>query len=481
MSIGFRALAGAMTLLLTACSGGSGPWQGDSGGADGAPDAARGLEANAGEAMVSLGWMAPAKGAGPFTYDIAIAPVPAAASITQSGTTALVRGLDNGVAYTFSVTPSNISGKGAAISVQSKPNAAITGDDYAPLSVQGDTSPSGILNPAPLRSGGSGVTWMAYNAANFYTNGGGRPVRDFSTRLARSDDGGQTFTLTLELGKPYDDNFNDTRGTVCAGATCSGRWQYSQPWLVNDNGDPDPNRRFKLFAHKYFQYPPATTPDFFQVGAIVMWTASSPDGAWSAEQPVLGWNATPSVLATQNIVNNLDPALAQCLYAGAGSATIYNGALDFAFDCPYDALNPATRKIVLLRSSDHALSFQYIATLLQNTDAAALGATYFTAPRLLPSATNAPLLIATPVTLDSANNATANGCRVMPIADEQTGALFREANNAPTVLFTLPPPTGTQVSGCGWDRGLTETGVLMTGFVTSGAGPFVLLRSNRSP
>lgn len=479
-----RAFTSLITLALMACGGDHGPWKGDGGNTPGSgqPGAVQGLEANAGDGVVDLGWIAPANGTAPFSYNITIAPSSTQAVITQFGTTALVRGLSNGTAYTFSVSASNISGSGPAATVQSQPAAVSDGSTYSPITIQGDSSTNGVLDPAPLRPNTSGTTWMAYTGATFYNDSNGRPIRDFATRLARSDDGGQTFTFVLELGTPQAASINDSQGVVCAGAFCNGRWTYVEPWLVNDSGDPNPDRRFKLFAHKYFQFPPSSASQFPQLGAIVMWTASSPDGTWSQEQPVLGWSFTPQALAAPVNLNNLDPSLAQCLYAGSGSASIgQDGLLNFVFNCPYDQLTPPTRKVVLIRSADHTASFQYITTLLQPADAAALGAVHFSAPSLLPSPTSAPALIVTPVIADAQNSLQASGCWLIPLSDENTGTLYREtSNNAPINILALPAPPGAQGDGCGWDRGLNVTGLLMTSSVTA-SGPFSIVRTNRSP
>lgn len=477
-------LTGLTALALMACGGDHGPWQGDGGNTPGSgqPSVVQGLEANAGDSVVDLGWIAPANGTAPFSYTITIAPTTNQAVITQFGTTALVRGLSNGTAYTFSVSASNTSGSGPAATVQAQPTAVSDGSTYTPITIQGDNSATGVLDPAPLRPTTSGTTWMAYTGANLYNDGNGRPVRDFATRLARSEDGGQTFTFVLELGTPQAASINDTQGVVCAGAVCNGRWTYVEPWLVNDTGDPSPDRRFKLFAHKYFQFPPSSSSQFPQMGAIVMWTAGSPDGTWSQEQPVLGWNFTPQALAAPINLNNLDPNLAQCLYVGSGSASMgQDGSLDFAFNCPYDQLTPPTRKVVLIRTTDHATSFQYITTLLQPADAAALGAAYFSAPTLLPSPTNAAALIVSPVIADTQNNLKASGCWLIPISDVKTGTLYREtSSNAPINILALPAPAGAQGNGCGWDRGLNVAGLLMTSAVSAN-GPFSILRTNRSP
>ncbi len=99
-------------------------------------------------------------------------------------------------------------------------------------------------------------------------------MQDVSTSLAFSSDGGSTLTYVRTLGSAGIATVTDTtNGAVCSSTTCTGRWVYEVPFIVDDASDPDAARRFKIFAHKYFLYPPKTPSTFYPLGAIVMWTA----------------------------------------------------------------------------------------------------------------------------------------------------------------------------------------------------------------
>lgn len=462
LSLSFLLLfAGA---LLQGCGGSSGPWHGNDGDGNSAPGAPSSLAGNAGDTAVSIGWTAPSSGLAPFSYDIAISPSAGGAQTTMSGNGALVTGLANGTTYTFSVRAKNNAGQSTAATVQLRPTANDT-SQYVALAVSGNSdgnSDSGIADPAPLRDV-SGRVWLAYASVDYYTQSSVR-YQDSSVSVARSSDGGQSFSYVRSVGNATAASVTATSVSPCGNATCSGRWIYDNPFMVEDSGDADPARRFKLFARKYFLYPGATPTQFPALGSIVMWTATAPDATWSAEQSLLGWDLTPPELTPSRNINTFDPSLSDCLSFGEGSAAVFNGSLDFVFACD----TGLAQRIVLLRSSDHGNSFKYVATLLDTSDAATYGALYFSAPALLPGAGAAPLLIATPVLNRSVNGSAVDaysGCVAFPIADQETGALFRNGAQPRSILQV--PLIADRVNGaCGWERGL-GSGLLMNEIDTS--------------
>ena len=472
----------AFSLLLTACGGNShGAWSSD-GDDDEAPTAPTNIAGNAGDGAVSLGWDAPITGSSPLTYSITIAPAAATATITRDGTHALIRGLANNTTYTFSVTAKNDAGESTAATLALKPIAASS--DFDNFSViardsNDNNSPTGIFDPSLLTL--NGTVWMAYSSVNYYQQSG-RRVQDVSTSLAYSNDGGANFTYLRTIGLPSSATVTPTTVNPCGNVTCTGRWVYEVPFLVEDKTDPDSSKRFKLFAHKYFLYPPADNSTFYPVGAIVMWTAPSPDSNWSSERVVLGWNATPQQLSTTNNINSLNAALSTCLALSEGSATTYQDNLDFAFACS----DGDTQKIVMLRSTDHASTFNYVGTPLEAADAAAFNADYFSAPALIPTESSAPLLIATPVIINRPisglplpTNAY-SGCVAFPLADEESGKLFR-SSSTPLSIWQIDSKTNHLSGACAWDRGANSSGVLIDDIDASSNTPqFRILKTAKT-
>ena len=425
-----------------------------------APTTVINLAGNAGDGAVSLGWEAPATGSQPLSYTIAIEPNTVSATITRSGMHALIQGLRNDTTYTFAVTAKNKVGASSASTILLKPTAI---DPNAFSTLTRDTtdanSPSGIFDASLLNT--SNTLWMAYSSVDYYQLSGHR-VQDVSTSLAYSNDSGASFTYLKTIGAATGATITPTTLNPCGNTVCNGRWVYEVPFLVDDSSDPDATRRFKLFAMKYFLYPTANPSTFYALGAIVMWTAPSPESSWSNESVVLSWDSTPQELSPKNNIRNIDSALAECTVLSEGSATLYGDALDFVFACPN---RTDLQKIVLLRSTDHAKTFKYVATPLEAADAAAFGALYFSAPALLPSESSAPVLIATPVINRAINGVATNlsaysGCIVFPFADEESGSLFR-ASSAPISILQIPYTTNHLNGACTWDRGVGASGILM--------------------
>ncbi len=442
-----------------------------------APTAATDLAGNAGDGAVSLGWNAPETGTQPLSYNVTIEPATTSATVISVGTHALIQGLTNDTTYTISVTAKNDSGESSAATVLLKPTAIDTSSFEQPtLDSTGDTNNlSGIADAALLYTTNS--LWMTYSSINQYSSGG-HVVRDVSTNLAYSDDSGATFTFLKTIAAATSAIITPNTVNPCGAITCNGHWVYAAPFLVDDQSDPDASKRYKLFAHKYFLYPPSA---FYEVGAIVMWTAALPGSTWSSEQVVLSWNATPQELAATNPIKNIDASLAECTGLREGSATTYGDALDFVFACPNSA---GTQKIVLLRTTDHAATFTYVSTPLTVADAVASGALYFSAPALLPTASSAPILIATPVknrTLGGSTIAqdTHSGCIVFPFADEETGALFRNNSSTPLSILQIPYLTNHANGACAWDRGVGASGILMNDYDPSAIVPYSILNTKK--
>ncbi len=254
---------------------------------------------------------------------------------------------------------------------------------------------------------------------------------------------------------------------------------YETSWLVDDAGDPDPARRFKLFAHKYFLYPAGAARTLYHLGAIVMWTAASPEGTWSEPVAILGWNLTPPELMPRNLLQALHADLATCLGSSEGGASATGDKLDVVLTCVYPGGDPLPQQIVLLRSSDHAKTFQYVSTLLTPDDAVAVGARSLTAPALVPLGKTTRALIATPAT----SAGIYAGCVVFPIANQDIGTLVRQ-DGAAVNLLNIPPLADHFGGACAWSEGLDRTGILLND-ATPGRTPFetkfAILATGRSP
>jgi hypothetical protein len=411
------------------------------------------LTANVGPNAISLGWNAPANtgGSSILAYELDITPT--VTDITYSGTRALLRGLTTGVSYTISVRARNGSGIGAAtptIAVTT-PQQVIAGA-YTPISISGEINSTVIFDPSVLRVSSTEI-WMSYSSVN-YSSPGGVLTRDVGIRLARSTNGGATFTYQSTIAAPAAVTLN-----ACGLANCQGRWVYETSWLIDDATDIAA-RRYKLFAHKYFLKPGNNPDTLYHLGAIVMWTASALTGPWT-ETSLLGWNLTPTDLNPLRNVNTLHNDLSDCLVVSEGSASVRGGTIDFVFACPYASGGSNPQKIVMLRTTDHANTFQYVSTVLTATEAAPYN--YFSAPSLFAVAGAAPMLLVTPVA-----NGVYTGCYAIPFSDDASGAVFKIQGIPQGIVYTPPRNNAELISGaCAYTPGLGASGILQSNTINN--------------
>lgn len=420
------------------------------------------LIANAGDGAISIGWQAPASdgGAAISRYRLNIAPGVASNDVHISGTRALISGIANGIDYTISVAAANAAGVGpASDSISFQARAADTAA-YEVITINNDPgSPNGFYDPSLLRAA-AGDLWLAYSSVHYYLDGNSDPVQDVGIRIARSTDNGASFDYVTTVASPSATTVTDTdpAKSACGDPSCAGRWVYETSTLVEDIGDPDPDRRFKLFAHKYFLYP-SRFPEasLYHLGAIVMFTASSPDADWSDENVLIGWPLSPPELSPAIDITTLDTELANCIILAEPGATVVADVLRLVFACPYISAG-VTQKIVLLQSKDHGATLQYVNTLLTPGDAPP-GIDHYSAPAVIATDDNAPVLLATPVSSTSSLYA---GSVVFPFASASSNTVFRLNTVADSILYVPVASIGHIGGASTYARGTGNLGILQS-------------------
>ena len=461
-------------LVLNACSSGSGDNDTNL-----RPDPVDSITLNRGDLAISVGWeyfgasgVAFVVSANPTTPVASLTPV----TVSLNGQTALITGLSENTAYDISVQTRAKGLQSPPLTSRLTPTV-IDDAQYTALLVNNDPSLSGVFDPSFLRDS-AGTIWMAYSGVDYYQMNGNL-VQDVSTRVARSDDNGTTFTLVTTLGSPGSTTVTDTSMTLgCANNQCTGRWVYEVPFLIDDVNDPNSNQRFKIYAHKYFLMPGASPATIYLLGALVRWTAPTPDSLWSGEDVVFSWNLTPPELAGGINLNQSATTLSNCLLFTEGTASVgmlmSQDSIDFVFSCPYPDAGASTirQRIVQFRSTDHGQSLTYIGEPLSADDAGQSGAEYYSAPSLLPRVDSAPVLLVTPVV-----NGLYAGCEVFTYSDITNAAVFK-SNGNPDPLLLIPQLASNFGGACAWDRGMSGTGITLNSFDALSTPPFSIQSSH---
>jgi hypothetical protein len=256
------------------------------------------------------------------------------------------------------------------------------------------------------------------------------------THLARTTDGGANWTFVKVLNP-------STNGTCVMpdGQPLQGVWRYEVPTLVCDPADPDANRRWKLFAHKYFWTPKHDR--MVGYGWIAVRTAADPAGEWSAEIPLFGAGKNPRAPydKTSVDVNALDASLKSTVAYSEPGALARDGRLYLSLT----ALQPRLGlggigvgyAIILLASDDHGVSWRFAGTLLTRDDANRFGYEYFDGTSLAEDGGRV-FLLAVP----GGRRWMHDGCVAFEFESLANGRLRRDAAGLPVVANYFAPQSG---------------------------------------
>lgn len=323
--------------------------------------------------------------------------------------------------------------------------ATATGKVVEPAGDTGSTE--GIFDPSLVYPLGAPGGAMSYSSVGSFD--------DIHTRIAVSADQGATWIVASDANKSVPLSIPSSDATDCPGGMCSGSLVHEVSSLAFDPEDPDPARRWKLFVHRYLVLPTKLRYDY---GHIAMQTAPAPEGPWSEGTVAVGWTSTSpfSSEAAALLVGDV-PELSDCLLMTEPAALVVPGqGLDLALGCA-SITNEIEIRIVLLRSTDHGNTFQFVSTLLTSADADCLGST-------VPQVNAASLflaggeeyLFATP-----AGPAGYRGCHLFRIEDRTQGQVLRDGIGQPIALRRIDIDPAGFVGACAFAEGATAAGALV--------------------
>ena len=295
------------------------------------------------------------------------------------------------------------------------------------------------------------------------------------TRVALSADGGASWTFVALANSA--DAIEPPAGTCPDDATCTATQVHETSSIVFDPDDPDQERRWKLFTHRYPVVKVAGDPQaklYYALGHLALATAPLPSGPWSDPVPVAAW---PGSLGAGGAAYSTtdDPGTAGCGALGEpGAAYAPDGSLHLAAACIREPFADPTLDIVLLRSADHGASWSYLSTPLSGEDGACFGGAGKRVNAVdLFTVGAREYLMATPESPDQRL-----GCAVIPFADTDGGSL-EHATGGPRADRLLTFRFGDDelvhyAGACSAAEGAPETGFTMSHLVIRADQPPVL-------
>ncbi len=263
----------------------------------------------------------------------------------------------------------------------------------------------------------------------------------------------------------------------CPGNACSGRLIHEVSSLIFDADDPDATRRWKVFTHTYLVG--AGDKLFYDLGYFGLYTAPEPIQPWTFAGKVVGWNgeSTFSSDGALTLVNDISQLSDCVLLTEPGALWRPGGIIDLAVGCA--SLTPDVHiRIELLRSFDHAATFQYAGRLLEAEDSFCVGGSVaqINAADLF-FAQGKSYLLATPAgAIPGFDQPGYRGCFLFDL-EPGGAAVSRDSAGAPVVSRVLDSSDQRFTGACSYGEGASALGYVVHELAYTGPS-FHALRSS---
>ncbi len=349
----------------------------------------------------------------------------------------------------------------------------------------------GIFDPSLTKDTSTGRIYMSYSAVDPAPTWWG-PINyhTVSTRIAYSDDNGESFTDSGSvINEAVDVILGD--GTEPWGDD-AGTWHNEVSKLVYDPGG-SPGEKWKLFWHHYLiqnQLGDPTNYRKFNHGWIAFKTASTPEGLGSAAEVKLfgaaGYDAVNDILDNTTsrsplggspsiMLNTLHTDLNNCYTFSEPGAYADSSGLYLSLFC-YET-TPRNNRLILLRANagsdiTDVSQWAYRGSLFQTSDAVSLGYEHFSASDLFTSGGNKYLMVS-PVT-SSPYEGSYNGCLVYRFSDMNAGTLF----GVHDIIKTITGTAGSFNGACAYHEDASASGFLYSELDAAAEDPFRIYKLN---
>jgi len=325
----------------------------------------------------------------------------------------------------------------------------IAGDPFAEVNGVPDAF-RGYGDPSLEYDAATGTLWMVYSWLNIQISNPGPPVvfdLGVKTNLARSDDGGNTFTFVRSVNQMQMEAHPDT-GVL-------GWSTHEVPTLVKE-----PSGGWQTLWFKYFNpFGTVTGVDERQEHLYWRTTAIAPDAlgdnsvVWArALSASSNWGAP--------IVLNDIPELSDCVVQTEPALFAFNNDTYLATSCLIaDATGRRAdlERLVLLKQTANGYSF--VGNILDAGDAADLGVDVIQQADISVARDGSIILIVTPIILNA--DPSHQGCVVFEFSDFATATLRRD-NSGVAIPRTVITADGNGLGPglCSYDAN-SDTGVLL--------------------
>ncbi|MBS3903345.1 MAG: hypothetical protein KGZ30_03175 [Anaplasmataceae bacterium] len=331
--------------------------------------------------------------------------------------------------------------------------------DFERISIQGETQKSGYADVSLEYQGNTG--WIAYSWTNFVS----AQKQYVETHIAKSTDRGATWQYVTIANKSND--AQDDKGNFL------GIWRNETPALVYDPTD-SADKRWKLYYQRYLA--PVNRPHAYTLNIIAYQHAASPEGPWSEAMCLIG-----NLPGCKQKIGDINSGLSKMVFFNELGIVSYGGRLYMSMDVsPSDtgvgnASDLKERRMILLSSSDHGNSWQYVGVLTNYDDAISFGYATFTASSLT-THNGKPYLMISPSGSLTAKEKGHQGSYIISFDDINQAKLSR-VNGKLNFIKTIPPPL-SRGGQSDYDDGNTEGGIIFSQLNTAGGSqPFQIFNT----